>query len=45
MAKIRIDFLVAETFERLFGTTAFMEPVDKAIGAMGSVLQLRMAIG
>lgn len=31
MAKIRIDFLVAETFERLFGTTAFMEAVDKAI--------------
>ena len=31
VAKIRIDFLVAETFERLFGTTAFMEAVDKAI--------------
>jgi hypothetical protein len=29
--KIQIDFLVAETFERLLGTISFMEVVDKAV--------------
>ena len=31
MPKIRFDFLVMETFDRILGTTAFMETVDKAI--------------
>src|SRR5438128_524850 len=31
MAKIHLDFLVLETFDRLFGVTAFLEVVDKAI--------------
>lgn len=34
MAKIRIDPLAVETFERLFGATAFLESVDKAIPEM-----------
>jgi CheY-like chemotaxis protein len=31
MAKIRIDPLVAETLERLVGTAAFLEAMDKVI--------------
>jgi hypothetical protein len=31
MAKIRIDFLVLKTFERLFGVTALLDVVDRAI--------------
>jgi len=34
MAKIRIDPLALETFARLFGVTAFLETVDKAIPEM-----------
>jgi len=31
MPKIRFDFLVMETFDRILGTTAFMETADKPI--------------
>src|SRR2546428_629673 len=34
MAKIRIDPLALETFERLFGVAAFLESVNKAIPEM-----------
>lgn len=34
MAKIHINFLVMETFDRLFGATALLEALDKAIPDM-----------